>query len=119
MEPGFHYCWVNEDRVDRYLDASYEFVTHDVTVGDRKINAASQMGGKVSKKVGVNENGTPMLGFLMRVDEQLYLEDMKAHDDDVEERAQALSVSIGRSPNSSGQYGKVEVGKGKEPSTAF
>jgi len=119
MEPGYHYCWVNEDRVDRYLDAAYEFVTHDVSVGDRKINAASQIGGKVSKKVGVNEDGSPMTGYLMRIDEQLYLEDVKAHDEDVNEREQALQVNIGRAPNESGQYGKVQIGRGKEPATSY
>lgn len=110
MEEGFHYCWVNEPQVDRYLSAAYDFVTHDVVVGDQKVNAASQIGGKVSKKVGVNSDGSGLNAYLMRIDENLYFEDLDAHHAEIDEKEEQLRVSLGKNVNDKVQYGNVSIG---------
>ena len=99
QEPGFHYCWVRDDLVSRHERAEYEFVTHDVIVGDAAITA---VGGKVAVPGG---NGVTL--FLMRVPQELYDADMKELRDDVDEK----EVDMYRSLNSGidGQYGKVEL----------
>src|SRR4051812_37105224 len=72
QEPGWHYCWVNEENCPRYALGRFEFVSHEVQVGDRKIDTASMIGGKVAMPVG---NG--VTAFLMRCPEDVYEEEMK------------------------------------------
>jgi hypothetical protein len=104
QEPGWHYCWVNEHNVDRYTNGGYDFVEHEVTVGDRKIDAASQVGGRISKAVGLN-----LAGYLMRCPEEIYKEEMAYVDAETDERTAGIH-SKEREP---GFYGKIEMGMSK------
>lgn len=106
QEEGYHYCWVNEDNVPRYEQASYEFVTHEVRIGDKLINNASQMGGKVSKAVG---NG--VTGYLMRVLDEYYKADMAALAADIDELEGTMKAEL--NSGADGQYGKVEISQNK------
>ncbi len=102
QEAGWHYCWVNEDQVPRYQDGAYEFVTHEVTIGDRKVDAASSIGGKISKAVG---NG--VTAYLMRVPDEYFKEDMDSIQKEVDASEEAMYAELNsRKP---GHYGKVEM----------
>ncbi len=107
QQPGWHYCWVNEDRVERYLAGGYEFVSHEVHVGDRKIDQASMIGGKVAMAVG---NG--LTGYLMRCPQEYFDEEMKLTNDRTDETEQSLRKDLNRGD---GEYiGKVEIGRGRK-----
>ncbi|OHE79023.1 MAG: hypothetical protein A3F67_10960 [Verrucomicrobia bacterium RIFCSPHIGHO2_12_FULL_41_10] len=98
QEEGYHYCWVNEDNVDRYEEGSYEFVSHDVIVGDKKLSAAS-MGSKISKKVG-----NDLVAYLMRCPNEVYEDELRG----VEEKTADTEQTILKSgQHSDGFSGKV------------
>lgn len=103
-EEGFHYCWVNEDKVPRYEQGWYEFVTHDVIIGDKRVNTAAQLGGKVSLAVG-----NQMTAYLMRIPNEYYDEDMKAQSDMVDEVESSMKAKL--NSGADGQYGSVEIGR--------
>jgi len=106
-EPGFHYCWVNDDNVERFIEDGYEFVTHDVKVGDKAINKDSQIGGKVSKNMG---NG--VTAYLMRCTEEIHKEIMDMLNKEVEETEATMKGNLNTSKD--GAYGEVKVGRGLE-----
>src|SRR5882762_1370888 len=98
-EAGFHYCWVNEDNVERFLEDGYTFVTHEVKVGDKAINKDSQIGGKVSKNMG-----NSVTAYLMRCTEEIYQEIMDMLNQEVDETEQTMKGSLNQSKD--GQYGQ-------------
>jgi len=106
QEPGWHYCWVNEDKVDRYLNGDYEFVTHEVQVGDRKIDSASMIGGKVAMPVG---NG--LTGYLMRCTDEVFKEEMTLINERTDDNERSLRENL--NSGADGKYGKVEIGRGR------
>lgn len=97
QEEGFHYCWVNEDNIDRYLSGDYEFVSHEVTVGDKKIEAAA-MGSKHSKAVG---NG--VTAYLMRCPNEVYEDEIR----NINEKTDAIESTLKQKAD--GQYGDITV----------
>jgi len=106
QEPGWHYCFVNEDNVAKYEAAGYEFVTHEVQVGDRHIDKAQEVGGKVSIKVGNN-----LTGYLMRCTEEDYQEEMQLVDDETNAKEAALFKSLNSKED--GKYGEVRIEQSK------
>jgi hypothetical protein len=101
-EDGWHYCWVNEDNVDRYIEGGYFWVDHDVIVGDKRLSAAS-MGSKISKPVG---NG--VTAFLLRCPDEIYDDEIAR----IEEATAATEDSLKQSTNKSdGQYGNVSISR--------
>lgn len=105
LEAGWHYCWVNDDEdgnLDRYKDGGFDFVTHDVVVGDKKVNAASQIGGKISKAVG---NG--LTAYLMRCPEEVYQEELALLHSEIDEKERAMKANL--NSKNDGRYGEVEV----------
>lgn len=104
QQPGWHYCWVNEDKVDRYISGGYEFVTHEVQVGDRKIDNASMIGGKVAMAVG---NG--ITAYLLRCPEDIFKEEMSLVDERTDQTEQSLREGL--NSGADGRYGKVEIGR--------
>lgn len=102
-EKGFHYCWVNEENVERFLEDGYEFVTHEVKVGDKTITTGSMIGGKVSRGMG---NG--ITGYLMRCTEEIEREisEMLAREVDADEAQMKRDLNSGKD----GQYGQVKIG---------
>lgn len=99
QEEGFHYCWVNEDNVDRYLDGDYEFVTHEVIVGDKKLQAAA-IGAKHSKAVG---NG--VTAYLMRCPDEIYQDELKS----IATKTNEVEATL--HDKAEGQYGNVEISR--------
>lgn len=102
----FHPCWVNDidDNVNKYLEAGYDFVTTDgdVIIGDRQINRDSQIGAKVSKNVGNNTTA-----YLMVIPMEYFEEDMKAYNEDLDEREQNWQAGLKQSVE--GSYGSVKL----------
>ena len=106
QEAGWHYCWVNEDKVPRFESAYYEFVDHDCEVGDRKIDTASRIGGKISMAVG---NG--MTAYLMRCTQEDFDADNRAELAEIKAREDAMKRELNSSTD--GRYGKVEIAENK------
>lgn len=102
-EDGFHYCWMNEDQVDRRLLQGYDFVTHDVMVGDMRLSAvaSSQRPGSsvISRNVGAD-----VVAYLMRIPEADHQEDLKY----LESLADNLEESMHNMGPSGGLTGKIE-----------
>ena len=83
-DPNFWYYIFNavEDRIQRALDAGYNFVTkkeaeeNDITFGDPNLAHNSEdLNGKVTKVVGRYDNGKPIVGVLMKLPMELHKED--------------------------------------------
>lgn len=106
QEKGWHYCWVNDDKVPRFQAAYYEFVDHDCIVGDRKIDAAARIGGKISKAVG---NG--VTAYLMRCPQEDFDAENKQELMEVKAREDAMRRELNSSAD--GRYGKVEIEQSK------
>lgn len=97
---------VNEENVDQYRLGGYEFVEHEVTIGHRKIDQASRIGGRIAIAAG---NG--VTAFAMRCPQEVYEEEIKL----VDERTDATEQSMRRNHQGvqDGQYGKIEIGRGR------
>lgn len=84
-EPGYHYIWVNDDKVDIYLEGGYEFVRHAVTVGSKRIDTTSlTMESQIWKNVGRG-----VKAFLMRIPDELHTEDVAAEQKTADEQIRA------------------------------
>lgn len=102
QEPGWHYCWVNDYNVDKWLSGGYEHVNHEVTVGHTKINQGSQIGSKVSKPVG---NG--LIAYLMRCPEEIYQEELRSLEAEANAREAAMKQELNSGKD--GQYGGITI----------
>lgn len=104
QEAGWHYCIVNDENVEDYKLAGYEFVTHEVRIGARKVDQASMVGGRVAIPVG---NG--VTGYLMRCPQEVFDEEQRL----VNERTDGTEQSLRRNLQGvqDGMYGRVEVGR--------
>ena len=108
-EPGWHYCWVNEDNVEAFIEDGYEFVVHDVKVGDRAVQTQSQLGSKVSRGMGAG-----VTAYLMRCTEEIHKEihDMLNQETDATEQTMAKN-----SPRGTAELvGEVKIGRGNPES---
>ncbi len=80
--PGYHRHWMN-DHKNRLHDADetgYEFVEED--------HDGRQM--KVTRRVGVHEDGSPMLAYLMEIRQEFYDDDQAAKQAEVDEIDRAI-----------------------------
>lgn len=102
QEPGFHYAWINADNVGTAEDQGFEFVNHDVKVGNRHVNVSAMSGKNISRNVG---NG--VVAYLMRVPQEWYDEDMEAEQ---RMKVDALEEAIFVQNNSNGLSGGISVG---------
>ncbi len=102
-EDGYHYCWMNEDQVDRRLLQGYDFVTHDVMVGDMRLSAvaSSQRPGSsvISRNVGAG-----VVAYLMRIPNEDHAEDMQYLDS----LSDNLEESMHNNASTGGLTGKIE-----------
>lgn len=103
QEPGWHYCIVNDYNIERYQEAGYEFVEHECTIGDKRIDVASvqgQNGGRICVPVG---NG--VIGFAMRCTEEDYQDENGIIDAETDE----TDMMVRQQASEDGRYGKVEL----------
>lgn len=107
QEAGFHYAWIRDDLTPRFEASGYEFVTHAVTVGDRKVNSASQIGTNVSIAGG---NGRTL--YLMRVLQEYYDEDMENYNAEIDSKETVMFAQLNSKED--GRYGKVQIKHGSK-----
>jgi len=69
----------DHDRIQRALDAGYEFVSGNHPGGDPIAGKPSQQGSKIMKEVGGG-----IKGYLMEIPEEFYEEDQKAKQDEID-----------------------------------
>lgn len=101
-DPAFHYAWINEDNVGTALDAAYEFVNHDIKVGNRHVNVSELSGKNISRNVGGG-----VIAYLMRVPIEFYDEDMA---NEQRFKVDAAEERIYLENNSNGLSGGISVG---------
>lgn len=91
MDPGFQYRVINDvdDRLERAVNAGYEFVEGDAKIGDEMAGDPEQMDSRVTKHVG---NGTT--GYLMRIKKEWYKEDQIEKQKEVDERVKSLTPDM-------------------------
>jgi len=80
---GYVGRWFNDnwskdpDRINRALEAGYEFVTRDKAgkIGTAGEDSNQNMGGRVSRRVGTNDDGSAITGYFMAIKQEYYDED--------------------------------------------
>ena len=82
-DPAFEYRIVRDapGRLDKFLDAGYEVVTHEAKVGDPRVGTPAAEGSPVKISMGGGEQG-----YLMRIPKEWYEEDQKAKQDEIDAR---------------------------------
>lgn len=116
--PGYHMHWFT-DRNNRILDAEaagYEFVLrHEIErVGDKDVLPDQlDQGEKVTKPVGVAENGAPEIAYLMKIKDQWHDEDKAKKARKLDEMEQSL-----KTPNVESLYYPKETPQGMHKSNA-
>lgn len=107
-EPGFRYRIVNDegngDRVQRFMDAGYEVVTHAVQVGDSRVDKAGTQGSPIELRVGNGKRA-----YLMRISEEYAREDDAAK----ARRVDVTEETIRSTAKEAADYGKVSIDFGK------
>lgn len=83
-EPGFHYAWIGDDKVYAATEGGFEYVTHPVEVGSKRIDVSQMQGTKISRNLGGG-----LVGYLMRIPQDWYDEDMAAEQERVNEQERA------------------------------
>lgn len=103
-EPGYEYRIVNDtgDRVEQFKSAGYEVVSaKDVTVGDRRVNAASAEGSAATVSVGGGSKAV-----VMRIKSEWYEEDQHRKQSDVDQTEAATKADALK-----GTYGKLDINR--------
>ena len=106
QEPGYHYVWIEEANTFRMEQAGYSFVSHDVVVGNRRVNAASQIGSKVSIP-----GGNDRTLYLMRCPDEIFNEEMDLLAKQIDETESTMLQKT--NTRTRDQYGEVKIGRGK------
>ena len=109
QEVGFHYRFVNDvgDRVDMMKDRGYEVVTHEVSVGDRRVANTKQAGSPTVMSVG---GGTKAV--LMRIPQEWFDEDQAIKEAEVIRSEEAIKGKINPQTGAqAGDYGSVSITK--------
>lgn len=105
-EDGYVYRWVNDDpgRLQRYLDAGYEFVESDTGVGEDQQDHGQPVDSTVSMQVGRTRYATNGQAYLMRIRQEYYDEDQEAKREHVRETERSMF----RADPNMGQYVKEQ-----------
>ena len=118
VEPieGYKFRWVNdeENRIPQAEQGGYEFTTYDELAG-RPIGqhdtapTSVEMGSKVSKVVGTQENGAPLTAYLMKIKQEWYDEDQAEKQKYIDAVEQGL-INLEGVPESDSMYGEIKIG---------
>lgn len=100
----YKYTWVNDDRgmLERFIDGGYDFVEHDVEVGQRDVEASKGTAKRISKNVGQG-----VTAYLMRIPKEWHEEDMAAKAKRIDESEEDIKRTLNSGKD--GTYGKVEI----------
>ena len=96
---GYHRHVFNDDdknRIQRALNAGYDFVTEEIDGRDPRVGDAGQVGKNVSQQVG-----SGMTGFLMEIPQELYDEDQN----EKQAKIALQEAEIRRDKKSEGEHG--------------
>lgn len=111
--PGKRMRWLNDHwrkdpaRISKALEGGYEFVNRQgITVGEGSLDSNTDAGTLVSRVVGTNPDGTPIVAYLMAIDEELYKEDQTAKQKIVDGIDQ--QIKRGSNQNKLGKHGYVD-----------
>lgn len=114
-EKGYYYRWFNDtqDRLQRALDAGYEFVQRkDVgKVGDKDVSNTKGLDSRVSRVVGETSTRTPIWAFLMRIPDALHNEDVAVKAKQNDRVDEALSAGRASGSDVENRYGDVKVSR--------
>jgi len=91
-EPGYVYRVVNDDpgRLQAAVNGGYEFVVDEKSVLGEDVENTREMGAKVTRNVGgLNQQGQPRKGYLMKIRQDWYDEDQQAKQDAIDEKEKA------------------------------
>ena len=79
--PGKQIRWVNDkwsrdpSRIQRALAAGYEFIdSTGMVVGEGAVDGNQDLGNRLSRTVGTNKDGSPIVAYAMAIDEELFEE---------------------------------------------
>ena len=99
-EAGFEYRVVNDtdNRIAELQERGYEIVTHNASVGDKRVGTPKKEGTPVEIAVGGGKKA-----YLMRIKDEWYKEDQAAKLEDIAETEKSLQAT------SDGDYGKVSI----------
>ncbi len=100
--------WVNDEggRIGDALEGGYEFIQDpkaEGKVGEDPLHTQG-MGSAVHIKVGTRDDGSPIHGYLMAIDEELYKEDQAFKMKQVDEIDKAMQRGQHESSYSDGKY---------------
>jgi len=100
-EPGFEYRIVKDKpgRVDEFLEAGYEIVTHKAQVGDKRVGVPGAEGSPQKVSLGGGEQG-----YIMRQRKEWYDEDQKRKQDSIDASEKAM-----KSRELKEHYGNIDI----------
>jgi hypothetical protein len=104
-DPNYVYRWVKDlpGRIQRFLDAGYEIVNHEATVGQRAVDSGSRVGTAVTRLDGGNTL------VAMRQLREWYNEDQEAKQTQLNAMEDALrGEGVSTSRDSKWQPGEAE-----------
>jgi len=104
-EPGYVYRIVNDldDRIQTFQEMGYEIVNDSsVSVGDKRVAAATQEGSPIKVSVGQG-----IQGYVMRQRQDWYDEDQAKKQEQINELEQSIKLGAEKE----GFYGKVNLTK--------
>lgn len=113
-EKGYQHRWFNDqdDRVQRALDAGYEFVTPEEIgrVGDKEVHGGNtDLGSKVSRVVGRTAENKPIRAILMKIRDDWYQEDKAKKEATNRLVDEAVRAGKPGGANVENQYGNVDL----------
>jgi hypothetical protein len=100
--------WINDHpgRLDTARNGGYTFVRDpkkSLSAGEDPLRVAS-MGDSVSAIVGTQESGQPLTAYLMVIDKDLYEEDKKAKEAEMDKTDAAIRRGVGSGVSEDGMY---------------
>jgi len=107
---GYHLHWVNDypGRVIEALAGGYQFVEYSETeINDFVTPGNSDLGTRVKRQVGKNENGEALFAYLMKIEENLWKQDQE----ELQKRNNKVDEAIRRGDLNpvDNQYGSVKL----------
>ena len=107
---GYHLHWVNDypGRVTEALRGGYSFVeSHETEINDSVTPGNSDVGTRVKRLVGRDEHNGPLYAYLMKIEENMWLEDQA----EIQERNNMVDEALRRGDLNpvDRQYGSVSI----------
>jgi len=103
--------WVNDNwskepgRIQRALAAGYDFIDADGQIVSTGENGNQNLGTRLSRAVGTNEDGSAITAYAMAIDKEFYDEDQATKQVEVNRIDEA--IKLGKNKNALGGHGYV------------